>query len=129
MKHITKLNREELAWAAGLFDGEGNFRTWVANHKATNKALDISVAQTDTRVLERFQRAVLGLGKIYGPEYRKGESWKPVWRYRAGGFETGQAVIAMLYQFLSPVKQAQAIKVLKEMKESHALHSRVRTPQ
>jgi hypothetical protein len=58
-------NREELAWAAGFFDGEGSF-SWTMP-AAFGWAV---INQTNRASLERFKRAVAGLGKIYGPTNR-----------------------------------------------------------
>jgi len=53
-------NREELAWAAGFFDGEGSF-SWT---EAAAFGCTV-INQANKEPLERFQRAVAGLGKIY----------------------------------------------------------------
>lgn len=89
--------REELAWAAGLFDGEGS----ASNNRrtATTSSIKLSVGQKDRRVLDRFHAAV-GVGTVYGP--RAG-----MYYYQAHSLESVQAVVAMLWQWLSPVKRGQ----------------------
>jgi hypothetical protein len=67
---------EELAWAAGLYDGEGSCgcygRSDGKKRKASYWHLRLHVAQHyDPEVLHRFVAAV-GVGKVYGPyEERK----------------------------------------------------------
>jgi hypothetical protein len=104
-------NREELAWAAGFFDGEGSF-SWT-----TPAAFGCAVInQTNRESLERFKRAVAGLGKIYGPyEPRHKDRWsrKPQWAFRAHRREHVQAIAVMLWFKLGPIKRRQAVSVLK----------------
>lgn len=52
--------REEMAWAAGFFDGEGCFSYSRKVYTPT-----IAIAQVDRQVLDRF-RAAVGIGKVYG---------------------------------------------------------------
>jgi len=90
-----KPNREELAWAAGFFDGEGSF-SWT-EPAAFGCAV---INQTNRESLERFKGAVAGLGKIYGPyEPRHKDRWsrKPQWAFRAHRREHVQAIAVMLW--------------------------------
>lgn len=50
----------EVAWAAGLFEGEGSI--WIARSHG-NSYPRITVASNDTDVLEKFQR-IIGCGRI-----------------------------------------------------------------
>jgi LAGLIDADG DNA endonuclease family protein len=101
------INREELAWAAGFFDGEGHVRAVGRGH------VRVQLAQVEKEPLERFQRAVLNLGKFYGP-YEQGH--RPVWHFRTHNFEESQAVIALLWNFLSGPKRQQILAVFKSLK-------------
>ena len=111
-----KFNREELAWAAGLFDGEGHVGCHVRRDKRSpneTKRIVLQIAQNDPQVLERFQRAVFGLGQIGGPYQQKSRfNRKVMWYFRTGSFEHIQAIIAALWIFLSPIKKAQAKQAL-----------------
>jgi LAGLIDADG-like domain len=103
-------DREELAWAAGFFDGEGCF-SWTAK-SAWGCAV---IGQSNRESLERFQRAVGDLGKIYGPyKSRHKDRWsrKEQWVFRAHRREHVQAVALMLWFKLGPIKRAQAKSVL-----------------
>jgi hypothetical protein len=99
------INREELAWAAGWFDGEGFIGL-------RGRALSMAIPQTDPRPLRRFQSAVLGLGIIDGPWQPRTAHWKPKWTWRVQSFENVQAVVGLLWAFLSEPKREQARKAL-----------------
>jgi hypothetical protein len=115
--------REELAWAAGFFDGEGCSRS------KSKKYSVMTINQIDTEVLERFHKAVLGLGKIYGPYIpsgitKAGEPRKQMWTWRVSNWIDCQAVYAMLYPFLGTIKRAQGAKVLANQPLSSPLKCR-----
>lgn len=52
----------DLAWAAGLFEGEGT----IVQRAASPWLWQLSVASTDKDVVTTFHR-VIGIGKFYGP--------------------------------------------------------------
>ncbi len=114
------INREELAWAAGFFDGEGHVHFQMRrNGNPTDthrwRRIQIQVNQCHPEVLERFQKAVGGIGVIGGPygPYSSGPNKRAHWKYGADGFAKSQAVIAMLWPFLGSVKKEQAAKCLR----------------
>lgn len=78
----------ELAWAAGLFEGEGCLSASVnqPHHPI------ITVTSTDHDVLERFRRAV-GVGTIRSKEVEP--HWKPAWVWTA----TGSAAATIMREF------------------------------
>ncbi len=100
--------REDLAWAAGLFEGEGCF-SFAAGH--VNRSLHAAINMTDRDVVQRFQ-AVVGIGAIY-PRPPMKENWKPQWTWSVGSFEHVQAIIAMLWPWLCSRRRAKARLVLK----------------
>lgn len=87
--------------------------------------LRFQLAQTDRRVLDRFQKAVLGLGRIYGPYATHGGNDRPIFQFQAASFEQIQAIVAMLYQFLSPVKQEQCLGALKKFEANPKVWGRL----
>ena len=68
------LDKIELAWAAGFFDGEGT--TTLHRHKQNKLGyMRVSVMQFyDPECLYRFQKAVGGLGHVIGPYKRSSSS-------------------------------------------------------
>ena len=102
-----KLDREELAWAAGLFDGEGTIGYYK---KAIHLAIGQAAAKSCPEVLIRFKTAVGNLGTIGGPygPYPSKLGKRPHWTFRANNFEHVQAIVAMLWNWLSEPKRQQA---------------------
>ena len=83
---------EEIAWAAGLFEGEG----CVTEVGGT---FTLALTNTDEDVVRRFDE-VVGYGRLYGPyqiSARDGHKRKPIWRWVASSY---QALDVM--QMLSP---------------------------
>ena len=111
------INREDLACAAGFFNGEGS--TVIGWSKDKSYAwLSVSIFQNYREPLEQFQAAVNGLGNVRGPYQRP--DGNPYYSWTAQNFEHVQAVIAMLWFKLSSVKRQQAIKALKAFSEYHS---------
>lgn len=102
-------DRCELAWAAGLFDGEGSITLPPAGHGAPR--LELPQASADGHPHSSLLRLhhVVGVGRISGPRYLK-SSWSklPQCRWEATSFESAQAVIAMLWPYLGRVKRDEA---------------------
>lgn len=110
----------ELAWAAGFFDGEGNIRAKPnKQHARIYYHPTIFMPQVDRQVLDRFHRAVGGLGKVTGPwdRTRYAPNRRDQWYYEAFSFERAQAITAMLWNWLSPVKREQARVVFTTIRE------------
>lgn len=100
--------REELAWAGGLFAGEGCFTRINVYPSGIRAQLDM----TEEDVIQRFQAAV-GIGKVYGPYSRKNPKGKASWVWYAGGFEKLQATLAMLWPWLNERRRNRAIALLR----------------
>lgn len=86
MRVLVAGDRENLAWVAGVFDGEGH----VGRHSTRNTLfLDISQASEEgvPQMLTRVHSTV-GFGYVRGPygPY-KISTRKPIYRYEVGGFE------------------------------------------
>ena len=117
------LDHAELAWAAGFFDGEGS--TFLNNRGARGRrwrpTVRLGIGQTDVRPLERFKAAVGGLGTVrgpYGPYQTSSYVMRtPRWQWDVQGIELTQAIIAMLWKWLSPPKREQAARALSAINE------------
>jgi hypothetical protein len=106
------IDTRELAWAAGLFEGEGCISS---RRRSTKRATHVATRQlailvmTDEDTVRRFQAAV-GVGTVYGPYQRPGK--KPEWRWQTTTFEKAQAVIALLWFGLGARRRAHAASAL-----------------
>jgi hypothetical protein len=118
------IDREELAWAAGFFDGEGCFC-----YTKSGRYVGVRVAQTALEPLERFRTALVNVGKIYGPyqqKHRDRWSKKPQFAYQVTGHERVQAIAAMLWFKLGSAKRAQATRALDQAIHCHRGHLKVK---
>lgn len=102
-------SREEVIWAAGLFEGEG----WIS---IQGKSPSMGIQMTDRDVLDKFQRAI-GAGNIYYRKpriyaYEKVHTRKPQWAWRLNGFQRVQAVLAYLWPWLGMRRRTRAREVL-----------------
>ena len=97
----------ELAWAAGLFDGEGHARFSLYKKRGYGQP-QMTVSQCDREVLDRFKSAV-GAGRIYGPYNRDGRGYnaRPMHTWTAGKFREIERVADLLWPYLSTPKRVQ----------------------
>src|SRR5512142_973376 len=98
------MDRHELAWAAGFFDGEGwagvlrqADRRTVQPHARINQADDVATPE----VLIRFHAAV-GVGRLGGP-YRK-EGRRDLYRWEVSSRSDVATVLASLSPWLGTIK-------------------------
>jgi hypothetical protein len=99
------LDRELLAWAAGFFDGEGSTIAKGTRARPHYHQLLLSVPQSGSQlpeVLERFQQAALGTGRIDGPNS------DGVWWWRPRGRADAESTLALMWPYLGVVKREQA---------------------
>lgn len=110
-------SREDLAWAAGIIDGEGYFQRHSRKRGGTK--VGITVGQSSRsgdgppEMLTRLQK-ILGVGKIYGP-YVANKGRLPSYIFKIQAFEDVQAATAFVWTWLTPEKKAQATNMLKEV--------------
>jgi hypothetical protein len=94
-----------MAWAAGLFEGEGSIGAYSRAGRVSMNIM-AQLVSTDEDVVRRF-RAILGFGRVSGPIPRP-ERWKPIWTWRATRFEQVQALVAYFWDGLSVRRRDQA---------------------
>jgi hypothetical protein len=72
-------------WAAGLFEGEGNFTlNSVRSKEKTYRYPRLQLVTTDEDVLRRFHD-IVGCGFVYGPYKPRGIGRKPQFAWRVNG--------------------------------------------
>lgn len=66
---MNKMKPEEIAWVAGVFEGEGTFtyRTYAGTNR---KQITLRVVMTDLDVITRLHE-LTGIGNIFGPYVSK----------------------------------------------------------
>lgn len=101
------LAANSLAWAAGLFEGEGSIIY-------ARKNIQLSMSTTDEDILRRFS-AVVG-GKVYGPcRYTrrvKPGFYKDVFHWRLNGIANVQTALRLFWPWLGIRRRARAAECL-----------------
>ena len=115
------IERESLAWAAGVFDGEGwaSAARYNKQHGGMTSTLTLGVGQKEPEMLHRL-RAATSLGSIRPPKKRV-PGRTPMWSWKVHGYTRVQAVAVMLWPWLGTVKRQQLTVVLRDAK-SHPTH-------
>lgn len=90
----------KIAWAAGLFEGEGT----IIIRTRPEDQIDVQLGMTDKDVVDRFCE-IVGVGKVHGP-YQYGTR-KPFWKFVAYGAEA-MVVIHTLRDYFGVRRGAKA---------------------
>ncbi len=89
--------------------------TYTRKDGSKGRSIQVSISQSGTGgrdVLERFNAATGGIGRIYGP-YPPAKNQTLVRNiYEATGFWKVQEIAALLWSYLSEPKQQQFVKTL-----------------
>lgn len=103
--------KDDIAWVAGLFEGEGCFsilkqRNGVHYPKAV-------ISMTDADIIARFH-TIVGFGRVTIKHRRPNtpEHYKLLSEWRAHSFEDAQQLIAMLWPWLGERRKARAKEIL-----------------
>ena len=118
-----EFNREDLAWAAGFLEGEGTFYCNIQKPKKEGykpqAAISLRAVQVEREPLERLAR-IFPFGRMYGPYKGKGNK-QPHHQWGVHSFEAGQAIIALIWPWLSTKRKEQAkTAILKSLSVSNS---------
>lgn len=114
-------NREQIVWAAGLFEGEGSVSFRRLEKRAHRISCVMQLSSTDEDVVSRFADCV-GCGRVTGP-YRNRQWWhgekvevgKPYWSWKCQACGAVYALLAKFYPFLGERRQKRAREVMDEL--------------
>lgn len=106
-----------IAWAAGLFEGEGTIQLRTSNRSRRDNSIEQNVsiimqlAMTDEDVVRKFHEAVFGIGTVSGPFYNKqatvsGKPRKPTWAWRTTKIDACITVYTLLRPHLGIRRRA-----------------------
>lgn len=104
------MNKEDLAWAAGFFEGEGHVK---AAKRGKNKWFAVEVAQVYREPLDKLVN-IFG-GKVYGPYGPYSSNKQAYYQYIIYG-QPGRDAVALMRPYLFR-KGDQVDAALREMKE------------
>ncbi len=116
MEHHVTGTPEEIAWAAGVIEGDGYIyagtedRGWSTGRR--HLTYIVSVAMTDLDIVERLKR-VFGRGTLNGPYlYKSSLGNKPMYRWRVGAKRDVCHVIELIRPWLGLRRGERADEVL-----------------
>ena len=107
----------DIAWAAGIVEGEGCIGADARGHHGAFTPR-MTVAMTDEDVIRRLAD-IFGIGKVYGP-HQRGTERKPMWTWGIHNFEHWQAAWAMVWPWLGERRKEQVRTSAATMKEAFA---------
>jgi hypothetical protein len=102
---------EDIAWAAGLFEGEGSL--WTAGRTG----IRASVSMTDRDVVERFC-AIVGSGRVR-PLPPRQPHHTPQYRWEIARVEQVRELIALFRPWLGDRRRLRADELLAHARENH----------
>lgn len=102
----TGTEREQFAWAAGLFEGEGCFNAF---RRRSKWGVQVRLAMTDEDVVRRFA-AIMGVGPVRAPRQQRPD-WKPIFEWYVQDASDVVAVIERLLPWLGDRRRAKALEV------------------
>lgn len=98
--------KDALAYASGLFEGEGSCSVNRRTLQRGRPQPQIQIGMTDLEPLQKFIEGVAVPANICGPYHHAGGR-KPEWRVTYSTFEKVQAVAAKMWPWLSPRRREQ----------------------
>lgn len=98
---------QEIAWAAGLFEGEGSM---TLHESGGNTWLAIQLSMVDRDVVERFHQ-IVGAGTVR-IQHRKCERHNTLRTWRVGGADAAEIIIGFLPYF-GERRRARALDCLR----------------
>lgn len=118
---MKERNREDLAWVAGFWDGEGCVGITNTASIKSHPVFAVSQAGDEAAaILQRILDIVQVRGSVGGPYTAKDRpTWTPQHQLRIWGFEGVQAILAMCWPWLTETKKAQAIRAIRAFHETH----------
>ena len=99
----------ELAWSAGLFEGEGT----IYKNKQKDRTYRMEMSMTDKDVIDRFHQAV-GFGSVSEVDRGKSgkEHWKPLYRWYSGKREDIRQLLSQMLPYFGNRRAYTALNAL-----------------
>ena len=105
------MTSDDVAWAAGLFEGEGCIQL-----PKPGMGVRLTMGSTDRDVLDRFAAAVGG--KVRGPYKPNGRNTppgrKPIYFWGVQGTTSAQQILRMFWPYLGDRRRARAAEAFAE---------------
>ncbi len=107
---------EDIAWFAGLFEGEGCLGYYPDKRKGYTGTLRLYIESTDKDIIDRIEK--MWGGKVWESNYpSKPAHYKPSWRWGLSRRKEVRAIIAAIYPYLGERRRAKCDEVLIKIGE------------
>jgi hypothetical protein len=117
----------DIAWAAGLFEGEGCWNFYVPRSGSKTNRTQARLGMTDEDVVRRFA-TVVGCGKVRGPVNRGNPEHKPMFEWYIQRRKHVLALIELFWPYMGTRRRAKAQEIL-DLNEARPLEERTHCPQ
>lgn len=117
--------RENLAWLAGLLEGEGSFN--VRKSKRGNWQLSVTIKMTDQDVIERVKTVTGGTNRITVYQYKDGIR-KDSYMFLVTGNREAAALMWAVYPWMCSRRQAKIRECIRIWRASPGRDGRVGRP-
>lgn len=110
----------DIAWAAGIIEGEGSIQSARRKQKASQGhyiAIRVRVVMSDRDILERLQR-IFNIGRVSAYRNTQGLGKKQLYRWEAASRRDVAAVCDAIYQWMGDRRRCQ-IDALRQMLTDH----------
>lgn len=108
---MKKWTKAELAYLAGIVDGEGSFSLAPTRKSSHIYVCRLSVGNTNPLIIAWLRRY---FGGNVASEHRQNPKHKPVWRWTASGSELTRITEAVLPFLVGKVEQARIILAYRQ---------------
>lgn len=113
----------DIAWAAGLFEGEGTFCIYKIKNRPDSYRSICSMASTDEDVIQRFHN-IVGFGSFLGP-YKHSHKGKERWVWQVQNYKECKQVAELFLPYLGERRRDKAEEMISIINGRHLLHERV----
>lgn len=105
----------DIAWAVGLFEGEGCIGIWKTQKGRKLPLIRLSLEMTDRDVVERFCE-VVACGRVTGPHvYKRPTNRKPTYGWLISNRADVERILLMFQPWLGERRSSKAQEVLAEI--------------
>lgn len=115
--NTVKWHPDEIAWVAGLLEGEGYFSR-SANRVKWNR-YEVGCGMTDEDVIRKLHRH-LGVGRVV-EQRRQRPSWKPVWRWLTNKNAEVYAICAAIHPFMGKRRRTRIEDIMRGINRERSL--------
>lgn len=97
----------DIAWAAGLFEGEGSIVCYPIPRRINSIRTSLSLQMSDQDVVRRFGE-IVGCGSLLGPYKGQRSGNKDKFLWQAQNFRDCMYVLGQIYPYLGERRRAKA---------------------